>query len=247
MKRFLTLWLLLIALSWHLIPAQAARTFVDGAYLEHTTAVISGWPVTICTWVRQTNTSDSKLFIGVGTSGSDNHRLNLQVDTGLFRLTTRATDVDNTDIFTAVPSLQWILLCGVWRSNVSRTAFLNGSGTQLTTTTQSDPNFGGMNRTWIGRGTGGTGNLEMNGELAIGMIWGGTDGALSDREIDALATGIHPRKIRPHALISCPHIRGLQSPEPDECGPRSYTLVSSPAAAATLGPPVGLFSMTFGR
>ena len=238
MRRALAAFLILLTLA---LPAQAARTFADGAWLEFGDEIISTTPLTICAWIRPSSVTVAQHFVGIGTSATDNNRFNLAITTsGQVQAITRVTANHFTTLTTPTLSVNvWALACGVWRSATSRTVFLNSAANQTTTTDSHAP--APSSRTWIGRGVGASNSLELNGELAMAMFWN-TD--LADAEITALGAGAHPRMIRPANLISCPHVYGDQSPEPDECAARVYTLTGTPAKAATR-PPVGLF--LFGR
>lgn len=243
MRRLLALSL---SLGMLVTPAAwASRTFTDGTWLQLNAALVTAVPLTMCAWIRPSAVNVSQHFMGVGGSGSDDHRFNLLLESdATLRMITRDTTNHLTTLASPTVTVSaWSLACGVWRTSTSRTLFLNGSANQVTTTDSKTPTAGSINRTWYGHGTDASANLDLNGQMAFPMIW---NVALVDAEIDALARGTHPRAVRPLSLLSCPHIFGDLSPEFDECGARNWPLDGAPAKAATR-PPVAPFSLSFGR
>jgi hypothetical protein len=240
MKRFLALWLVLILLSWHLIPAQAARTFADNQYLSVATALVSGPPLTACVWAYSTLGANTGGIFGLVQGGSDQKRIGIRHDASA-ALYTESRE-DGTFVSHGVSGFTdnvWHHTCGVWASNSSRQGFLDGA-TAAADTTAITVTL--LDTTLIGRYTGGATDLEWNGHLGVAGVW---NVALSPNEISALAGGVHPRKVQPTALLSCPQVYGT-SPEVDFCGARSWTLNGAPTVATT-GPPVSLFSHSLGR
>lgn len=62
------------------------------------------------------------------------------------------------------------------------------------------------------------------GTIAFPAVW---NVALTTTEIDSLATGINPRKIRPQSLVSYSRLPGV-SPEPDMMSSATWSLVATP-------------------
>jgi hypothetical protein len=76
--------------------------------------------------------------------------------------------------------------------------------------------------------------LKWNGLLADAAIW--TNTVLTQLEINALAAGIRPARIRPKSLVYWVPVEGLASPEPDISGFANNGIVTGTPARA-LGPP----------
>jgi hypothetical protein len=242
MKRFIALWLilfLLLVLSWQLTPSFAARTFADGQDIRLGSAVFTAPPFTMCVWFNSSAITETQGVIGVVTIGTDNHRFVIFIGGSNLIVRTRDTaNVDLTSTAGALSSNVWYHGCGRWSNSTTHAVFLNGTKDEAT----HDRAPTGINNTFIGRTTPSATNFEMNGPLGMAAFW---DVALSDAEIAALANKRHPRKVRPLSLKACPHIRGDQSPEPDQCSAQTWTLTGTLTKSST-HPPVGLFSMSFG-
>lgn len=236
MRRLMGIWLTVLVLFWLAAPALAARTFVDGDWLRTTSAVVS-IPLTGCAWVYRTGLAVEQGIWSLHV-GTNDHRIALYVGSNnalvlLIRDTTATTLSPGS-----VASNAWQLLCGV----VTTTELFTYRNTNKSGPTAHARTPTGMTATDIGRHAPHVANLEWNGSIGPVMFW---NSVLSDTEVAALVAGVHPRKIRPAALVSCPPLYAT-SAEGDACAPRSWTLNGSPGVAATR-PPVGLFSHSFGR
>lgn len=167
-------------------------------YARSTTAVATAFPFSMSIWAYPTSdTGASMVAIGLCASGSINNAgLALATST----LTVNATCNDGTTNTPAISSAgltlsTWNHLCGTWTSATARAAYLNG-GSKGTSATSRTPT--GLARTSVGVRDTSAQAQWFAGQLANGAIWNST---LTDAEALALAGGISPLKIQPHALI----------------------------------------------
>lgn len=155
-------------------------------------------PLTLACWFRPSLLSGSMELFSIqntqgGTSGNA-HRLNCNGTTAL-----RAIQTGNTSngIATAGAPVvgRWQHACGVFASNSSRTAYLNGvpgsaNTTALVSTAASAYAI-------LGRFDNGANNL-FKGAVALPWVW---NAALTATEVAALAAGVPPWMVRPEAAI----------------------------------------------
>lgn len=243
MKRFLSLWLILLTLSW--LPVQASRTFNGTTqYASVASALVTAVPFSAACWVLPTGVGGT--LFGVGNTGATTNDAYLQAVPGSgAQACSRAT---STNCATSTPGTVtadvWNHVVGVWTSATNRVVYLNGGNAPSPETTNRA--LTGPTGTRFGARARSSSLEPLAGTLGPCAIWSGANAILSATEIASLAAGTHPRKIRPDALISCPHFYGTASPELDECGARSWTLVATPGVG-TSGPPMTLFSRSLGR
>lgn len=233
MKRFLVLWLILIACSWY--PVHAARTFVAASshYLEVSSALLSTQTGTIAAWAMPVGTALVYNVVTIGNSANANMYLALRIRDGgqgqaaVHDGTFSAAQTSNTATANA-----WNHVVAIFNGDSSRTAILNGDIANKGTNTTTRGSLSGLNRTRIASHH--TGTPRFDGRLEHIAVW---NEALTDAEAASLWAGAHPDGIRPHARVSSVPIWGIQSPEIDLWAPRSWTLNGTPAQAA--GAPMG--------
>jgi hypothetical protein len=125
----------------------------------------------------------------------------------------------------------WHHACGVFSSNTSRSAFIDG-GSKATNTTSPD---GADNSNFASIGAQITRSAPSSlsytryflGRIAYPCIW---NVALTDAEVLSLAKGVHPSLVRPEAITALWDLTGGFSPEPDRFKGWNATLTGSPSA-----------------
>lgn len=168
-------------------------------YLE-TTSSISAVPLTIAAWFNSTSTTAGQTICTVcATGGSTANRFGLFAGGDATGDPVRAI-VGNTganaDTTTGYTANTWHHAAGVFTSNTSRTAYIDG-GSAGTNTTSSTPT--GVNAIVIGARYASTLGAYFSGSLAEIGVWSTN---LSSAEITSLAKGMSPRFIRPQSLIA---------------------------------------------
>lgn len=123
----------------------------------------------------------------------------------------------------------WMHAAGVWASATSRTAYLNGTAGTTETTNKTPTTF---DIARVGCEFFGAANRFGDGAatclIAEAGIW---NVALGSGEIQALAKGLSPKRVRPGNLVAYWPLWGLHSPEPSmKGGATSLTLTGTSAA-----------------
>jgi hypothetical protein len=128
---------------------------------------------------------------------------------------------------TSITANKWEHACGVFTSQTSRSAYLNGGG-KVTNTTGVTAMSIDSDQTIVGALRRNAIIQYTNGRIAFPCIW---DVALSDDEVLSLARGTHPSLIRPQNIVALWDLTGGFSPEPDRFGRFGLTLNNSPTVA----------------
>jgi hypothetical protein len=227
MRRFLLMLLMLISIS----PVWAARDFNGTTQnAEIATALFTNEPGTICAWFNLSTNAAVQVVASVGNNGATDGTFQLQsVNTDVSIRANKRNDVGNNSTATATATSTglWMHACAVFTSNTSRSISLNGATfvTDVTSVTDPTPDVSSI------------GVFKHSGfvwycDCQIGMVAFWT-AALTQAEVTALAQGACPKRIRTDSLISFVPLYGVQSPEVDLMGARTWTLVNAPAQVAS--------------
>lgn len=187
-----------------------ARKFSGSSanYLEALArAPLNALPVTISAWVSPNLTlinGATSAFLSIGPSAAAN-RLQCTVTGTVGNETFQFSARNTSDVSgaaqspTGLKNNTWAHFAGVTPSTTSRTAYLNGvAGTTNTTSIDSTPSA--WSRTVIGARRDSVGiGLPIFAEVADVAIW---NIELTTREIQLLATGVSPLRIRPDKLVA---------------------------------------------
>ncbi|QDP48630.1 MAG: putative concanavalin A-like lectin/glucanases superfamily protein [Prokaryotic dsDNA virus sp.] len=169
----------------------------DGSdYYEKSSPSITDYPITMACWVKPDSISDWDGLIAIGKSGVANHFIGLSLKTdATVRALSRAAGGAKDSGVGSYTAGNWHHAAGVWASDSSRIAYLDGTaGTEETTARQPS----GINRLVIGEWAGNQGR-PLDGFIAEVAIW---NVALTASEIAILADGFTANQVRPHSLIS---------------------------------------------
>lgn len=160
---------------------------------------LTGWSITISAWFYH-DEATLQCAVNLADGGVDTKQINLHIENthAVF-----ATRVNGGSVGTATTSTTgtintWGHACGVYASNTSMTAYLNGGGAVESTVNVTWP-LGSTPRTAIGRRSIASPDLYFSGRLAEVAIW---NVALDASEVAALAKGFSPLLIRPSALVA---------------------------------------------
>lgn len=191
-----------------------ARYFdqASSEYFEVNATPVSGAPLTVAAWFLSPTASSSKTLFYTGDKDVTDHWMVLYLDASNKVTCGARAGADNSGIAVTTPAHSnnvWQHAAGVWTSDSSRAAFLNG-GDKATNAVSKTP--AGFDRLSIGRHGDSTPGTYMEGRIAEVGIW---NVALSDGEIAILAKGVCPLRIRPHSLIGYYPLFGNGSPEPN--------------------------------
>lgn len=191
-----------------------ARLFDDAASqsLDVDATPVTAAPFTLAAWIRSDDAAiiQGIVFVGdknvgtqfwsveaVGTSPGDPIRFRVRSGATIVTvLTTTGYSVDT-----------WHHVCAVESASNSRAVYIDG-GSKATDTTNISPT--GADRISVGRLGDSTPSDYFSGRIAWPAIWGV---ALNDDEVNGLARGIPPTRIRPQNLRSCWPLYGTASPE----------------------------------
>lgn len=189
---------------------------------------VSGYPFTMGVWFRATNASTRRFVMGLGTSNTERHSLDINTNssTGVVSAISQSGATAGTAQTTAVHAANtWNLIVGVFAASNSRSVTLNGIG-KVTNTTTVTPSLG--SRLVVGT-IAEMGSFFMDGDLAFPFIY---NVALSDDDVSQLAAGFHPQQIRPSSLAFFSNLAQGASPEPDNwSGAYPLTVTGSPVLA----------------
>jgi hypothetical protein len=160
---------------------------------------VSAVPLTIAIWFKRTGTgSVTQRNATLGTSGStDNHwALNINVANDGVRAETRTTGGSSSEKTAQTVDSVWHHNCGVFSSNSSRTAYLDGvAGTPETT--GRTPVAGGINLFRLGNSPATA--FPTAGKIAHAAVWNTT---LTQTDITNLAAGANPKSIKLANLVA---------------------------------------------
>ena len=226
MRTLFNILCLTLVLMW---PANGGRNFVSASsqYAEVSMSP-PNVPLTIAAWVRPsvTNVVQSVAVVGTGVST----RCQLYIDsTCKPTVVTVETGGGNTSATASngTPINQWSHVAGVFASQTSRTAYLNGgsSGNNTTSRLMGTPDRIIIGARWNTSTLGG----YFSGDIAEVGVW---NVALSTDDLAALAAGAKPYRVRPDALVFYCPLWGQSSPAMNITGP-AVTLNNSPATSTS--------------
>jgi hypothetical protein len=174
-------------------------------YFEADNQITSiGVPMTVSVRHRYPNVNATRLVFGIYTNpaSADNQYFSSNATAGNMSMNARTTT--NGEALVALPGTnQWFNALGVFASTTSRTAYVN--------TTAGTPNTDSRSITTeisIRIGWRGGGGNTFTGQLAEFAIW---NAALTVDEINSLAQGFKPPRIRPQSLLYyVPLVRDVQ-------------------------------------
>lgn len=209
-----------------------ARTFVDSSsnFAQYLGPVITTPPFTMACWAKTfgITTGQAHTLISVSKqTGTDRNVFALQLlDSNTSNSRVRAVTNNlvppavYADSTIDIPDNTIVHACAVFSSYDSRSAYSDGAN-KGTSTTSITPN--GINELSIGRITnyGGTAVNYLNGIISEAAIW---NVVLNDEEVNILAKGLSPIRMRPDNLIAYWPLVGEYSPEIDICGGFNLTL-----------------------
>jgi len=226
------------------------NTASNSNYLRVGAAVLTAYPLTITFWCKPAAApggGETYTLGGIFASGS-------QVDYWSIGLRSTSTPTNNVEFSVRDSGNEDVLVSsedyvvGAWEffgmvltSATSRAGFHN-----LTKDTMGSTSItpSGLNRTSAFVLDVQFGPLRaMDGDIEHYTIW---NAALTDNEMNALARGVHPLRIRPLSIQSGGYwpIRGDLSPEPDYSGNKNNLVLTGTLAAAN-GAPVEPYSRRF--
>jgi hypothetical protein len=210
-----------------------ARDFDDASeqYLETDSPRLTAEPLTLACWGVNDDRADTHTLMWFGRSdvGNDRHYLACVLNTGV--LVARTIDGATTATAEAAAPDNGVLFhaAGVWASDSSRLAYLDGvAGTEDTTATA----VAGENRISIGRNGDSSPGFYHDGLIMHAAVW---DAALTAAEIVQLAKRVPPWLIRPQALVHYWPLWGRHTTEPDLAGATGLTVTGATFAADPVG------------
>lgn len=167
---------------------------------EDSTNLPSAVPLTLAAWFRSTSTTATQNIISLDTvDNTGGFRLlasgNASGDpvTANHRSSSSPANANTTTGYTANT---WYHACGVFTSNSSRTAYINGGSSATNTSVRTAIT---VDRVDMGANYTGSAYTSQifTGRIAEAAVW---NVALTAAEVSALASGVSPRLIRPSAL-----------------------------------------------
>lgn len=172
--------------------------------LNTTTAPVTTVPFTVSCWFNATALSGNFLTI-CNSTGNEAFRFVLLTGGNIRANSVAATIGSSSDSTNTCTTGTWNHACGVYASNTSRTAYLNGTAGPTNTTSSIPASISRIN---IGsRRANSVNDLFINARLADIGIW---DIALTATEIISLSEGISCQLVRPQNLVFyAPFIRDL--------------------------------------
>lgn len=169
-------------------------------HIEAATPAVTTHPVTLACWFNSDTDAATQALVSVTNAGGQ-ERWILQaagaVAGDYIRATSSASNVSSfAESLSGYSVNTWHHAAGVFASNSSRRAFIDGIGGTAETTTRL---VGTVTNTRIGVTVGGGVRTQYtNGRIAEVGIW---NAALTDAEISSLAKGIKPTEISPDNLV----------------------------------------------
>jgi len=142
------------------------------------------------------------------------------------------TDDDTAKSSTTVGSVAntWFHILGVYGANNARTCYVNGANPGSSSVTV---NVTGLNTSTIG-GTNNTGGpFSSNATFAFFAFY---NIALIAQDALSLASGAHPRKVRPGNLLSIVNLTGSNNPEPDYVANTTWAFVGTGVPSEVANP-----------
>ena len=191
-------------------------------FMSNANAVFSGTgtPFSMSAQVNPDTVGVLQTVLTVGRVGSTLHfqALQLNSDAAVIALSRDGTSSSATVGTVSVDT--WQQVGGVWASDTSRIAYLDGNGGTENTTSRVPSS---LDKTSIGVLTNDT-TQPFDGEIAEAGIW---NVALTAADMAALAKGMSPKLVRPDALIAYWPIIGRTDPEPDLVGGFNLTVTTA--------------------
>ena len=202
-----------------------SRFFNGGAnVLRETTGPTTTTPITLSAWYNIESIASTRSILSRNAVAGDFnhvHQLRIQGTTGTLQAVTRSTSEVASNASSGFRGLgTWNHACGVFASNVSRTAFLNGIAGPLDT---DDRTANTQTATLFGCSVD-DGSSPFLGKIAHPAIW---NVALTPAEVAKLAAGVSPLMVRRESLIRYIPRFGSNLPELD--------VVSGGLASAWIG------------
>ena len=189
-------------------------------------------PLTMAIWFNADQTAADTVAMSLSSTGGATGSYRIIIAGGSAGDPVRVSKVNDAgsaaqaDSTTGYSTGVWHHACGVFTSNTSRTAYIDGGSSATNTTNITNPTPDAFR---IGyQQHSGAASAYFSGMLAHAAIW---NVALTAAEVASLAKGIDPRLIRPDALIAYWPLIGRTSPEIDIVGKFDLTLTGTPTAA----------------
>lgn len=156
-------------------------------------------PLSLACWFNVPDVTANYLLLGLGNPATG-ERIAIQASGNVAADPVRAihSDVSNTAVAlttTGFAANTWNHATGVFRTNSTRRVFLNGAGEGADATARGAV---ATLRATVGRNPNNSAVDVLNGLVAHGAIWGK---ALELDEVRALASGVHPLRVAPSALV----------------------------------------------
>lgn len=156
-------------------------------------------PLSLACWFNVPDVTANYMLVGLGNP-STGERIAIQASGNVAADPVRAihSDVSTTAVAlttTGFAANTWHHAAGVFRTNSTRRVFLNGAGEGADATARGSV---ATVRATIGRNPNNSAIDVLNGLVAHGAIWGK---ALEIEEVRALASGVHPLRVAPSALV----------------------------------------------
>jgi len=189
-----------------------SRNFVAASDqgLRGVSGVITAAPFTISAWARKDLATGRGIVVFIGDASTADDRIHLQMepDNGAVRFLIRNTANISANSSSNWVTGQWHHLCAVERAVDDHSVFIDG-GSEGNNAVSQTPVAGNIDRTTIGRRDNIESSNAFDGDIAHVAIW---DVDLTDAEIQSLAEGVSPLKIRRDNLIAYWPLNG-QTPE----------------------------------
>lgn len=194
--------------------------------LQTANVSVTATPLTLSAWVKPTTLNSGASFCGVyDTAGAVNFFEVYHTSAGSVRAAARGTSFAESLATGTLGTGSWQHVVGVFASDTSRTAYLNGTA-GTTNTTSITP--AGLDRTAIGSRSHYLPQLFYDGLIAHVAIW---NVALTGAEVGALYGGADPRTIQSSALVNYVPLTSNVDPETDT--QQSYTFTVNGATYDT--------------
>jgi hypothetical protein len=185
--------------------ARGATTWSNTLNVSKATALVTAPPLTLAAWVYITGIGIDDCPVCIGGS-TDANMFDLVVLHSTFiaqaEIGVAGTFAESNSASAISATSVWAHLAGVYASATSRLIYLNGvAGTVNTTNLTITP--ANLTQNLIGC-TPANGN-RMQGNVAFTGIW---NAALTAPEVLSLASGRHPRRVRPGSILSALNLTG---------------------------------------
>lgn len=181
------------------VSLQAGRTFTAASsmYIEANTPV-TAHPMSLSCWFRTNQVTSAQALVMITFGGANNQANWLYIAAQVAGDPLEAGGWDGITVARARSSASittgtWYHAGGVFTSFSSRDGYLNGVKASDTTTIT---NAWAYNKVLLGRWDSSTDRFD--GDMAEVGVW---NVALTDAEMEALAAGLSPLRVRPSALV----------------------------------------------